>query len=88
MVTVIDFLVQLGGSVVELFRIFVFDVALASVLGFVAFLTGALVIAFSMGVFGYLSLGAVGSLFGFGSSASSRPPGAGRPAGGTEREEH
>ena len=86
MVTVIDFLTELGLSAVELIRIFLMDVAFNSALGFVLFLLGALVIAFSVGVFGYLTLGAVGSLFGFGSSASSRPPTAGRPTGEPERE--
>ncbi|ESP87274.1 hypothetical protein [Candidatus Halobonum tyrrellensis] len=86
MVTVIDFLTQLGLSVVELLRIFLVNVAFNSVLGFVAFLTGALFVGVSIAVFGYLTLGAVASLFGFGSSASNRPPTAGRPTG--ESEEH
>ena len=79
MVTVIDFLIQLGRSVVKLVEIFLVDVALNSALGFVVFLMGALLVAFSVGLFGYLAAGAAGSLFGFGSSASSRPPNAGRP---------
>ena len=84
MVTVIDFLTQLGASVVELAESFV-DVAFASPLGFVVFLMGALLILFSMAVMGYLTLGAVGEMVGLVTSTPNRPPDApGRRGAGRE----
>lgn len=73
MVTVIEFVVQLVDSVVEL-AVTAPRIALADPLAFVSFLMGALLILFSMAVMGYLTLGAVGSLVGLVTSTPNRPP--------------
>lgn len=59
MVTVIDFLVELGASAVEMARIIAVDVAAGDPISFVSVLLGALVMAFSVGFVGYLVLGAL-----------------------------
>ncbi|QLG61237.1 hypothetical protein [Halorarum salinum] len=59
MVTVIDFLVELGASVLEMFRIIAVDVAAGGPIALVSSLLGALVIAFSVGFVGYLVFGAL-----------------------------
>lgn len=64
MVTIVDFVVELVLSTVELLRIFLFDVALADPLSFVSFLTGAAVIGVTMAAGGYLALGALAEAVG------------------------
>lgn len=59
MVTVLDFIARLVGSVFELVVIFVLDVALADPLSFVSFAIGAALTTFSVAVLGYLALGAL-----------------------------
>lgn len=69
MVTVVDFVVELVRSTIELLRIFVFEVALADPLSFVSFLAGAAVIGVTMGAGGYLALGALADALGVDLSA-------------------
>jgi hypothetical protein len=64
MVSVVAFLAELLGSVGRLILIFLLDVALSGPLSFLAFVMGALLVTVSLGVFGYLVLGAVVDLFG------------------------
>lgn len=64
MVTVVDFVVELVLSTVELLQIFVFDVALADPLSFVSFLAGSVVIGITMAAGGYLALGALAEAVG------------------------
>ncbi|MDS0299892.1 hypothetical protein NDI76_14175 [Halogeometricum sp. S1BR25-6] len=72
MVTVIDFVVELLLSVLDLITTFVFDIFLAGdVISAVIFLMGAALVGVSSLVFGYLVLGAaVNALTGMGSSAT------------------
>ncbi|SFR62504.1 hypothetical protein SAMN04487947_2980 [Halogeometricum rufum] len=76
MVTVIDFVVELLTSVVNLVLTFVFDVFLGvDPLSAVAFLFGAGFVLAASAVFGYLTVGAlVNALTGFGSSAREPSP--------------
>lgn len=75
MVTFGEFLGELLTSLFDLGRIFTFDVALrGDPLAFLLWVVGALITAFSVAVFGYLSLGAVGGLFNLGSPSSRRQP--------------
>ncbi|WP_435062107.1 hypothetical protein [Halobaculum sp. EA56] len=69
MVTVIDFVVRLVTSAVDLIVIFVTDVALRDPLAFVSFLFGALFVGGASAVMGYLALGALGYEFGIGDPA-------------------
>lgn len=78
MPTLTDFVVELLTSAVDLLVIFVTDVALLDPLALVTWLIGLVLLAFSVGVFGYLTLGAIGSLFSFGGSPDRRPPQRGR----------
>jgi len=59
MVTLTDFVVELLGSFLRLFVIFFTEVAFRDPLSFVAFVTGALLVLVSVGVLGYLTLGAL-----------------------------
>ncbi|SHG67819.1 hypothetical protein [Halobaculum gomorrense] len=70
MVTVIDFLVRLVTSVVDLIVIFVTEVALRDPLSFVSFLFGAAFVGGASLVLGYLALGALGYEFGIGNLAA------------------
>ena len=74
MVSVIQFLTRLGGSIVELARIILVDVAVGDPLAFVNFLVGALVMAFSVGFLGYLALGALGRELGIVTPTPRRLP--------------
>lgn len=67
MVTFMEFLTRLGTSVVEMVRIFVTDVAAYDPLSTVSLVGGVVLMAFTMGVFGYLVLGAAADLLGAGS---------------------
>jgi hypothetical protein len=60
MVTVLDFLARLIGSVFELVVIFVTRVALSDPLAFVSFLIGGALTTFAVVALGYLALGALG----------------------------
>lgn len=66
MVTVIDFLVRLVTSVVDLIVIFVTEVALRDPLAFVSFLFGAAFVGGASLALGYLALGALGYELGIG----------------------
>ncbi|MXR40119.1 hypothetical protein GRX01_01935 [Halobaculum sp. WSA2] len=66
MVTVIDFIVRLVTSVIDLIVIFVTDVALRDPLSFVSFLFGAAFVGGASAFLGYLALGALGYEFGIG----------------------
>lgn len=74
MVSVIDFLTELGNSIVDLGGIFVNDIALGDPLAFVSFLAGALIMLFSVGVAGYLGLGALARELGIKSPTPGRGP--------------
>ena len=78
MPTLVDFVVQFFTSAADLFVVSVTDVALRDPLAFVSFLVGLLLFAFSFGLFGYLTLGAVGSLFSSDGTLGRRPPQRGR----------
>jgi hypothetical protein len=69
MVTLVDFVAQLVGSLFDLVVIFLLEVALSDPLSFVSFLVGAGLTTFAIVVFGYLALGGIAdALFGdFGS---------------------
>jgi hypothetical protein len=77
MVTVVDFVVQLVVSVVDLVRIFLFEVLLGvDPLTAVSFLIGGGVTTAAVVGFGYLAVGAVlNQLTGAGTSASDSGPG-------------
>lgn len=66
MVSVTEFVVQLLTSIVDMIRIFTFDVVIAGgdPLQIVSIISGTIFIAVSVGYFGYLVAGAVGELFG------------------------
>jgi hypothetical protein len=72
MVTVTDFVVRLGESVVELIVVFLRDVALADPLSFVLFLLGGLFVTASVGAFGVLALGALARELGGPSTTGGR----------------
>lgn len=74
MVTVIDFLIELGNSVVELGNIFLSDVALGDPLALVSFLVGALVMAFTVLFTGWLALGALARQIGIIDSVPGHTP--------------
>jgi len=74
MVTVIDFLVRLITSVVDLIVIFVTEVALSDPLTFVSFLVGAGLTTASVSALGYLALGALARELGFADPAEGRRP--------------
>jgi hypothetical protein len=59
MVTLLDFVARLLGSVIELVVIFVTRVALSDPLAFVSFLVGAGLTTFAVVALGYLALGAL-----------------------------
>ncbi|WP_313693410.1 hypothetical protein [Halorarum halobium] len=58
MVTVTEFLTELGRSIVGMGEIIGLDVALADPLSLISVLVGGLFMAASVGVLGYLALGA------------------------------
>ncbi|SEO93474.1 hypothetical protein SAMN04487948_10866 [Halogranum amylolyticum] len=65
MVSVTEFIVQLLTSVVDLVRIFLFDVVGGGdPLSIFAFVSGSIFVGISVAFFGYLVLGAVAELFG------------------------
>lgn len=68
MVTFMGFLTDLGTSTVEMVRIFVTDVATYDPLSTISLVGGAVLMAFTMAVVGYLALGAVADLLGAGST--------------------
>lgn len=74
MVSVIDFLVELGNSIVGMARIIGLEVALGDPLSFVSVLLGALIMAFSVGLLGYLALGALGRELGIVTPTPRRNP--------------
>ncbi|PSQ05722.1 hypothetical protein BRC97_08480 [Halobacteriales archaeon QS_6_71_20] len=74
MVTVIDFLVRLVTSVLDLIVIFVTRVALSDPLTFVSFLVGAALTTASVGVLGYLALGALARELGIGGPETESGP--------------
>ena len=76
MVTVIDFVVELLTSVLDLVLTFVFDVFLGvDPISAVSILFGVLFVGGASVVFGYLTVGAlVNALTGFGSSAREPSP--------------
>ena len=84
MVTLFDFVAEILGNVVEVTRIFLLDVAFNDPLSLVSWLTGAAIMAFTMGLMAYLALGAVGELFG--GSTGTRRPGRERERGRPRRE--
>jgi hypothetical protein len=59
MVTVTEFVVRLVVSVVDLFVIFLTEVALSDPLAFVSLLVGGALTTFAIGFFAYLTLGAL-----------------------------
>ncbi|WP_372910919.1 hypothetical protein [Salinigranum sp.] len=59
MVTLVDFLARLIGSVFELVVIFITRVALSDPLAFVSFLIGGALTTFAIAALGYLALGAL-----------------------------
>jgi hypothetical protein len=59
MVTVLDFITRLIGSVFELIVIFIMDVALSDPLSFISFAIGGALTTFALAAFGYLALGAL-----------------------------
>jgi hypothetical protein len=59
MVTLVDFLARLIGSVFELVVIFITQVALSDPLSFVSFAVGGALTTFSIAALGYLALGAL-----------------------------
>jgi hypothetical protein len=59
MVTLLDFVGRLLGSVLELVVIFVTRVALSDPLAFVSFLVGGALTTFAVAALGYLALGAL-----------------------------
>jgi hypothetical protein len=59
MVTLVDFLARLVGSVFELVVIFITRVALSDPLAFVSFAVGAALTTFSIAALGYLVFGAL-----------------------------
>lgn len=67
MVTFMGFLTDLGTSTVEMVRIFVTDVATYDPLSTISLVGGAVLMAFTMAVVGYLALGAAADLLGAGS---------------------
>lgn len=69
MVTVIDFIIELVTSAIDLIVIFITEVALRDPLAFVSFLFGALFVGGASAVLGYLALGALGYEFGIGDPA-------------------
>lgn len=72
MVTLTEFVVELFGSLLELGRLLLTDVAFNDPLSFVSFVTGAILLGFSMLFFAYLALGAFGDLFTSDSSGRRR----------------
>ncbi|WP_380681441.1 hypothetical protein [Salinigranum sp. GCM10025319] len=78
MVTLVDFIARLLGSVIDLVVIFVTQVALSDPLSFVSFLVGGALTTFAIVAFGYLALGAlvdaVSSVGGGGNGAIGRAP--------------
>ena len=76
MVTVLDFVVQLVVSVVDLVRIFLLEVLLGvDPLTAISFLVGAGLTTGAVAVFGYLALGAaLNQLTGAGASATDSEP--------------
>jgi hypothetical protein len=59
MVTVMEFLVQLGVSVIEMFQTFLSDVLFTDPLSFISILVGGAFVFGAMGALGYLALGAL-----------------------------
>jgi len=76
MVTILDFVVQLVVSVVDLVRIFLLEVLLGvDPLTAISFLVGAGLTTGAVAVFGYLALGAaLNQLTGAGASATDSEP--------------
>ncbi len=78
MVTLVDFVARLIGSVFELVVIFVTEVALSDPLSFVSFLVGGALTTFAIAALGYLALGAlvdaVGGDLGGGDRTIGRAP--------------
>lgn len=68
MVTFMEFLTELGTSIVEMIRLFTTDVAVYDPLSTVSLVAGAVLMGFTMAVFGYLVLGAAADLLGAGSA--------------------
>jgi hypothetical protein len=66
MVTVIDFLIRLVTSIVDLIVIFVTEVAIRDPLAFVSLLFGAAFVGGASLALGYLALGALGYELGIG----------------------
>jgi hypothetical protein len=66
MVSVTEFIVQLLTSIVDMIRIFTFDVVLAGgdPLQIVSIVSGTIFIGVAVAYFAYLLFGAVGNLFG------------------------
>lgn len=75
MVTVIDFLIELGNSVIELGNVFANSPAVGDPLALVNILVGALVMAFTVGFTGYLALGALARQVGIIDSVPGHTPG-------------
>lgn len=73
MVTVTEFIVRLLMSAVKLTTIFLTDVMMNDPLSFISFAIGAVLTTFSILFFGYLVLGAIGSMFS-GAFAPRAPP--------------
>ena len=84
MVTILDFVGEILSNVVEITRLFLFDIALNDPLSLISWLTGALIMAFTMGLMAYLALGALGELVG--GSIGTRRPGRERERGRPQRE--
>ena len=84
MVTILDFVAEVLGNVVELTRIFLFDVIANDPFALVSWLVGAAILAFTMGLMAYLALGALGELVG--GSTGTRRPGRERERGRPRRE--
>ncbi|MFB6126139.1 MAG: hypothetical protein ABEJ79_02410 [Halolamina sp.] len=73
MVTVADFVVRLVTSVVDLVRIFLFEVALSDPLTFLTFAVGATITTGAIAVGGYVALGVLARELGVTSPTPSRP---------------
>ena len=84
MVTILDFVVEILSNVVELARIFLFDVIVNDPLSLISWVTGALIMAFTMGLMAYLALGALGELVG--GAMGTRRPGDERERGRPQQE--
>jgi len=75
MVTLVDFVAELLGSLLRLFVVATTEVALRDPIAFLIALAGGLLIAFSVGFSGYLTLGALLDLVTTdGDSTFAQPP--------------